>query len=93
MQLNIKPFLDTLKNNGISLVWIQDPISKLPSVSLSNLVLSIILVDIGLFSNYFTIFKGISFSDCFSYFIASVSFYTARKFSFGSKTANSEKVE
>ena len=93
IQIDVKSFLKKLTDNGIVLAWVQDPVTKLPSVSLSNLILSILLVLIGIFSNYFVFLKGVNADLCFNYFMVSAGLYFGRKISFGSKSTTNDKVE
>lgn len=93
ININIKPVLEKLVSNGLSLMWVRDPITKLPSVSLSNLLLSIVFVVLSILSNYFSCLKGLDGNLALNYFLASAALYFGRKISIGSKTASSEKTE
>ena len=93
ININIKPILEKLAGNGITLVWLQDPITKLPSVSLSNLVIAMVLLILSVMSNYFACLKGLNGDLAFNYFMASAALYFSRKISINGKTASSEKVE
>lgn len=93
INLNIKPVLEKLVANGFSLMWVQDPITKLPSVSLTNLLISIVFVILSILSNYFVCLKGLNSDLAFNYFMTSAALYFGRKISIGGKNANSEKSE
>ena len=93
ININVKPILEKLAANGITLVWLQDPVTKLPSVSLSNLVIATILLILSIMSNYFVCLKGLDGQLAFNYFLASATLYFSRKISINGKTASSEKVE
>lgn len=93
VQIDVKSVLKKLADNGIVLAWVQDPVTKLPSVSLSNLILSILFVIVGILSNYFVFLKGVNASLCFDYFMISAGLYFGRKISFGSKSVTNDKVE
>lgn len=72
----------------IQLAWIVDPVSKKSSVSLTNLVLStlVLVVSIGLH-----LYKGtIDTSSSIAYFGLSASLYFGRRLSIGNQVFNSQ---
>jgi len=89
----IKKFINKLQKSGLPLLWIKDPISKLPSVSLSILLLSVVLVLLGVLSNFFVFLKGINVDAAFNFFLVSAGLYFGRKLSFNGKSIDNEKEE
>ena len=57
--MNIKQFIDNLKDNGVPVILLRDPKTKEPSISFTLVVVSFIYLSMGIFSNYFTFLKGI----------------------------------
>ena len=93
--MQIKKFFKKLQDLGLPLIWIKDPISKLPSVSLSILLSSVFLVILSVFSNFFVFLKGINVDACFNFFLVSAGLYFGRKLSLNGRTVENEedKVE
>lgn len=72
-------------------LWISDPKTKEPSVSLSMLVLTFVATLVAAALNMAEIVKDTS---CMTeLFYANVALYFGRRFTVGGKTASSEKTE
>lgn len=75
----------------IKLAFIQDPISKLPSVSLTNLVLSILLLLIATGLDLAGKVKGTSIA--LEYFGVSAALYFSRRINVNGRTFTAESDE
>lgn len=74
-----------LSNRGIPLLWVSDPVTKKPSVSLTFVTVSFILCCVSVIAKWSNVswLGGINFSDGYELFIASAGLYFGRKLSSG----------
>ena len=91
---NLVNFFKNLELNGIKLLWVSDPLNnKGPSVSLSLLVLSTVLLVAAILAPAFPIFKLMNADLAFNFWMGCATLYFARKVSVGNKTASTTKEE
>lgn len=77
----LKALLKNLQNNGISLVIFQDPITKVPSISYSLVIVSASLVVLGLIGKFAKLSGGIDIENSLSFFYGASGLYFGRKVS------------
>ena len=86
-----KLFLNKLTNLGIPLMWIRDPITKLPSDSLTFLVISFSFIILALISKFTSIVTGIDVQTALSLFYANSALYFGRRLSDSKNNINLDK--
>lgn len=91
MNENIKKLIEQLVDKGIRVPVIQDPVTKLPSVSLTLVVISAGFVMFGLFNKVAQIVHGVDMDSALSFFYSSSALYFGRSFA-GGKTPTLEKT-
>lgn len=87
----MKDFLKKLTDLGLPLIWVRDPFTKLPSVSLTLVVVSCIYVQAAILSNWLAFLKGINSDVATNFFLAASGLYWGRKLSMGKNSGGVEK--
>lgn len=73
--------LEKLQKEGIPIILVQDPITKLPSVSLTLLVISFVLSGFALINKFTKIVEGVDIDNSLELLIICASLYFGRSFS------------
>jgi hypothetical protein len=87
----MKEFLKKLTDLGLPLIWIRDPFTKLPSVSLTLVIVSCFYLQAAILSNFLVCLKGINGDLASNFFLAASGLYFGRKLSMGKSTGGIEK--
>lgn len=74
----IKAFIKKLQDLGLPLMWIRDPVTKQPSVSLSIMIISFAIVILSLVNLFANIFKGVDIANSMYLFIITSGLYFGR---------------
>lgn len=74
----IKQFLKKLQDLGLPLIWLRDPVNKQPSVSLSIMMISFLIVILSLINIFANIVKGVDISNSMYLFIITSGLYFGR---------------
>ena len=77
----LKEFLKELQDKGIPVVFLRDPITKLPSVSLTLLLVSFILSIFSLINKFAKIVDGVDVDNTLQLLIVCASLYFGRSLS------------
>jgi hypothetical protein len=88
---NWKNFIDWASKKGIPVVFVRDPITQLPSVSLSLVVISTGFVMFGLFNKVANLMSGVDMESALAFFYASCSLYFGRSVAKGVSPNNKEE--
>lgn len=83
--------INDLKDRGVPLLFVKDPISKLPSVSLTMLVVSFTLTVLLLLNKVAKIFEGVDIDNTLDLLIITSSLYFGRALTRGNTSTNIEK--
>jgi len=81
MLQKIKDFIAKLQDQGVPIFFIKDPQTKLPSVSLTLLVVAFTLTIISLLNKFAKIFEGVDVDNTLELLIITSSLYFGRAFS------------
>jgi hypothetical protein len=76
----IKQKIRELQDKGLPIIILQDPISKLPSITFTFLVVSGVMVILGLVGKFVTAAGGIDIENALSFFYGCSATYLGRKF-------------
>jgi hypothetical protein len=87
----LQEFIKKIKDRGVPIPMIQDPVTKLPSVTLTFSVLSFNVALLGLLGKVADMFKGIDVQQAIYLFGVSAGLYLGRKMTNG--TLSVEKKE
>lgn len=77
---NIQKLLSYISEKGIKIPVIRDPVSQLPSVSLTLVVISAGFVMFGLFNKVAAVVRGVDMESALSFFYSSSALYFGRSF-------------
>lgn len=91
MREKLTSIINDLKDKGIPLLFVKDPISKLPSVSLTMLVVSFTLTVLSLLNKVAKIFEGVDIDNTLELLIITSSLYFGRALTRGNTSTNIEK--
>ena len=91
MREKLLSIINDLKDRGIPLLFVTDPISKLPSVSLTMLVVSFTLTVLSLLNKVAKIFEGVDIDNTLELLIITSSLYFGRALTRGNTSTNIEK--
>lgn len=88
MLARIKAQIKEWQEKGVPIFFLRDPITKLPSVSLTMMVVSFTLCFVSLLNSFAKLFKGIDIENSLQLLIITSSLYLGRSFS--KKMVNTE---
>lgn len=77
----LKELIKELQDKGIPVIFLRDPITKLPSVSLSLLVISFVLSIFALINKFAKIVDGVDIENTLQLLIICASLYFGRSLS------------
>lgn len=90
----IKDFIKTLQNDGVPLMFIKDPRTKTPSVSLTMLMISFALVLFGILNKWTQWIQGVELDNAMELLYLTTGLYFGRAMSKQtSGTIDPEKTE
>ena len=89
----LKVLFNRIKDLGLPLIWVRDPIQKLPSVSLTLLMVSFVFMLAAILTNYLAFLKGIDGNLASNLFLTTAGLYFGRRLSIGKNTGGVEKQE
>lgn len=87
----IKEFIKNLSDKGIPLILFRDTSTKQPSISLTILVVSVVMVVLGLIGKTIKALGGIDIDNSLSFFYGASGLYFGRKVSNGKTTIEQQE--
>jgi len=78
----LKQLIKELQDKGAPLVFLRDPVSKIPSVSLTLLIVSFTIYTIAILTKFAGLLGGIDIGSSFQLLILTSSLYFGRKLPF-----------
>lgn len=89
----IKEIIDKMNSRGIPAPMVRDPVSQIPSVTLTMVVVSFGMCVIGLIGKASGFLGGVDMSQAITLFGVAGGMYLGRRFQSGDKTVKFESVE